>query len=270
MTLKSSRQWIVTGLFIAFSLPLVAGQATIEAVSDDDGQGGTIQLEYRGHSQVRMNLPEQPGGYLLVKDAVAYSVSTEDGQAVVMRLDALRGLGQLMPSPSPTDDVAKVIQLSQTGGEETVAGIRGQVWSLRYQDSDGQSRQEEMVLSDDARVLELTRAMTGLSTAMMAALGQEPPQGLDSLQARLEGKGILRMGQSMRVIALDGGLPPISRFSLPAAPTAMPGIEGLGNKLGELFGQKAEAQQERVGDRVEQEADNSIDKKVRGFLDSLF
>jgi len=261
-------QAMAFGFLIAFVVSALAGEATLEA--ENNGERASVQIEYRDGGLVRMSVPQQPEGYLLVKDRVAYSVSQQDGQAMVMRLDALRGMAQGMPVPSPTGDLASVGDMVPTGRHETVAGVSGEVWSLTYTDDQGQAQQAEVVVSEDPRAVAMTRAMNALAEAMASALGQSPNTTETAAQGRLSGKGILRWGHSMRVTELNAAQTPISRFTLPAQPMAMPSSGGFGDQLGKLFGEKAERQENRVGDRVEREADNSLDEKVKGFLDSVF
>lgn len=239
-----------------------AGKATVQA-TDDSGNSMNMDFEYRGDSQLRMSVPQQQGGYMLVDGDAVYSISQHNGQPMVMRLDKLLGSG--MPAPAtPGADVAGVSKLENTGRTETVAGIQGEVWMLTYTDAAGQTRTDEIVVSDDPRAVELSRAMMGLGQAMAKAAGQ--PAQDDPLIRQLEGKGMLRMGSQMRVTALSDADPAADRFALPAEPTEMPGMGALGG----LFGKQTDRQQQRTESRAQSETNNAVDGAVDKVLDKAF
>ncbi len=258
---------MTTGALVALVLATApwtaqAGKATVQT-TDDSGNSVNMDFEYRGDNQLRMSVPQQQGGYMLVDGDAVYSVSQQNGQAMVMRLDKLLGSG--IPAPAaPTTDVAGISELEKTGRTETVAGVQGEVWAMTYTDADGQTRTDEIVVSEDPRAVEFSRALTGMGKAMAKAAGQ--PVQDDPLARQLEGKGMLRMGSQMRVTALSGADPAAERFSLPAEPTEMPGM----GALGKMFGNQAERQQQRTESRTEGETNNAVDSAVDKVLDKAF
>lgn len=258
---------MTTGALTALALATApwaaqAGKATVQA-TDDSGNSMNMDFEYRGDSQLRMSVPQQQGGYMLVDGDAVYSVSQHNGQPMVMRLDKLLGSG--MPAPAtPGADVEGVQKLENTGRTETVAGVQGEVWMLTYTDADGKTRSDEIVVSDDPRAVAFSRALMSMGKAVASAAG-EPAQE-DPMARQLEGKGMLRMGSQMRVTALSGTDPAADRFALPAEPTDVPGM----GALGEMFGKQADRQQQRTESRTESETNNAVDSAVDKVLDKAF
>mgnify|MGYP003632751187 CR=1 FL=1 len=239
-----------------------AGQASIQSTAG--GQTTSVQLEYSGSKYLRMNIPEQQDSYLLVRDGRAYSVGVQEGQAYVMDLQSLPNVGFASVG---TSEVGAVSDLKNTGRVETVAGVRGEVWLLTYSDANGAIRTDELVLSSDARARELTRAMTAMAQSMANAPS-------NPLAQQIGDKGVLRLGDQMRVTAISAGEPDASRFELPAQPTAVPALGSIGDAIGGLFGKKVDRQIDRQQDhadqRVDWETDQVLDEKVKGFMDKIF
>ncbi|QHS10597.1 hypothetical protein [Sinimarinibacterium sp. NLF-5-8] len=234
------------------ALPLIAfagGTVTLEMGSGADKTRG--QLEFDG-SKIRMDAAGADEGYLLVHDQSAYAVTRQDGQTMVIDLASMGkmfgGLVEQMGSELPGQDVSKFIGLKKTGRAETVAGIKGEVHLLTYVDDDGQQKTDELVLSSDPRLREMTQALFTLSHAMARAFGVKADQinGTDKLAKELLGSnsGILRMGSDFRVSSINAASPAAARFALPAAPQQMPDLgkilqgqmpEGMPS-LGDLMG----------------------------------
>lgn len=259
--------------FIAFLLiqnPFaLAGEATIVGTSEN-GQQTSMQLEYLGSDRLRVNVPMQADGYLLVLGSNAYSVSSQNGQSFVMNLSDLPNLGVAPPAPARVEGVQ---ELSKTGRSETVAGINGEVWRMTYTDSSGNTHTDDMVLSSDPRARALSQAMNRMGQAMARGAGYQ-----DSMAPHLGNKGVLRMGNFMKVASITAQDPPATRFDLPAQPTAMPDLGAVGNRLGAALGsllsdkakRQVDRQQEHAEQRADYETDRTMDEKVGGFLDKLF
>lgn len=257
-----------TGALVALVLATApwaaqAGKATVQA-TDDSGKSMNMDFEYRGDNQLRMSVPQQQGGYMLVDGDAVYSVTQQNGQPMVMRLDKLLSTSGMQAPALPGGDVEGVSKMENTGRTETVAGIQGEVWTMTYTDADGQTRTDEVVVSDDRRAVAFSQALTGMGQAMAKAAGQ--PAQDDPLARQMEGKGMLRMGSQMRVTALSDADPAASRFALPAEPMEIPGIGSLGG----MFGKQAERQQQRTESRTESETNNAVDNAVDKVLDKAF
>ncbi|MES0873901.1 hypothetical protein [Sinimarinibacterium thermocellulolyticum] len=266
------------------------GKAVVEAGEGSDKQ--RITYEFDG-ALLRMDVPQQDGNYMIMRDGKIYSVTEQNGQPMVIDMS---GMGKMLGGiaqqsmASVNQDVDQFISLSDTGRTETVAGISGKVHVLTYVD-DGERKTEEIVLSNDKNLREMSDSMMLVSETMAKAFGVQIPEGSKRMSAELKGQGVLRFGTQYKLVSLSGSTPPPSRFTLPAQPQQMPDLGSLfsggaaanadagaagaantggGNPLGGLFGQKAQRQQERVEDRANQEVDQATDEAVDKVLDKAF
>ena len=259
---------------------LLAGTASAGTATIMNGKDATT-IEYAG-DKLRMNTDDE--GYMVIRDGRMYVVT--DG--TVMDASSMMGMfGAAIPAPGPS--AAKVEKLSNTGRTETIAGILGEIWEIRYIDDDGKAKTSEVVLSGDARAREFQAALGLMTRTLLNAAGKDT-RGADVMLREFESRkrGMLRMDDEFRVSALTDQRVAEDRFSLPSEPVSLPGFGGnatasdnedqaqAGNKggalgaLGGLFGKKAERQQERVEDRTESEVDEATDSVVDKALDKAF
>lgn len=259
-----SYRFIVT-LFAAASVATVApamagGTATIAS------QEQSMSLEYNGEL-VRMNVGDQSDTYMLIRDGRMYSVS---GDMVFDASSLMRNFAS--QAPAPGDDVGDFHGMKATGRTETVAGIGGEVYVIDFTDSEGRRQQKEAVLSSDRRAREMQDAFMQMTRVMAEATGTNT-SGAAEMDAALDGRGILRMGNEMRVTAISGSTPSASRFALPAEPQKLGGGEGeggLGAAISGFLGDKSERQADRAASRTEQEVDEQTDKAADGLMDKAF
>ncbi len=250
-----------------------AGTATIM----NAGSSRPTQLEYRGGDLSRMAADAQ--SYLLNRDGKLYMVQGAAGQETVIDAGSmLSTFGATTPrGPNPS----KVISLADTGKKETVAGIRGEVWALRYIDSDGKQHDTDLVLSRDPRVRELRDALHGFTLALLRG-DDDGVAAAERMTAELKqrGRGMLRFGSEMRVTELSDTRVADARFALPAKPMALPDFSALmggGSKpaaqdsaASGYLDQKADRQQQRVEQRTDEEVDQATDKAVDKLLNKAF
>lgn len=266
------------------------GKAVIEAGSGSDRTQSSIEFD---GSLMRMDMQGQADGYMVIRDGKIYSVSQQNGQPMVMDLT---GMGQMLKGmvnrsmASMDSDVNQFVSLTDAGRSETIAGIKGRVHVLTFVDDEGERRSEEVVLAKDKRLRELTDSMMLMSQTMAEAFGVEMPEGSERMNKEILGKGdgMLRFGSDFKVASIDGSTPSSSRFKLPAEPQQMPDLGSLmsganagagasgsantggGNPLADLFGKKADRQQQRVEGRTDREIDEATDSAVDKALDKLF
>jgi hypothetical protein len=266
------------------------GKAVVEAGEGSDKQ--QVTYEFDG-ALLRMDVPQQQGNYMIMRDGKIYSVTEQNGQPMVIDM---AGMGKMLGGmaqqsmASVNQDVDQFVSLGDTGRTETIAGINGKVHVLTYVD-DGEQKTEEIVLSNDKNLRDMSDSMMLMSETMARAFGVELPDGSKRMTTELKGKGVLRFGNQYRLVSLSGSTPSASRFKLPAEPQQMPDLGNLfsggaaanvdagasgsantggSNPLGDLFGQKAERQQQRVEGRADQEVDQATDKAVDKVLDKAF
>lgn len=272
-----------------------AGKAVIVSGEDESSQ---FQLEYFGNSLIRMNLSDEAGAYMLLRDGKAYSVFEQDQEVMVIDLASVGTMTSLLGDMSSgqnllgEDDMVELVSLTDTGLDETVAGISGDVYEITFVDGTGNTSTETLVLSSDARAREMTAAFMSISQSMAAAMQQQPPEGYGQLQEAMSDKGLLRYGTGFRVAYFEPGEPEASRFVLPAEPMSLDlsgMLDGLqqtngdatGTTRGGIFdgilGNQAERQQSRIEARSEREieqsereAEQKIDSTVDKAVDRVF
>lgn len=198
-------------LFV-FTTPLFAGgQATIRS---GGAQAQDVTIAWDG-DKVRLDVPGQPA-YMLVLDGKSYSVTSAGGQLMVMDLSSLPqhaapGQGQ----DQTPGTVARITRLENTGEEETVAGIEGDVYEMAWTDGQGNAQEGEAVLTDDALVREMQEAFWAFSQAMT---NQDEEIGT---RLREEGLATLRVDQDFVLKAISAETRPAEDFVLPAEPMDM-------------------------------------------------
>jgi hypothetical protein len=202
--------------------------------------GGTATLESGGNAKGTMKLywsggslklvPEGEPGYMVVRDNKVYAVSQVQGRTMVVDMAAMAAMAKGMnkqaggAAPEMTgDDIATLDSREATGGKETVAGIQGEVYNVTWTDGNGKQHSDQTVLSDDPRVVDMTRSFHAMASAMRTTMGKDGPDPMG--QELLDrGLGMLRFGDDMKLTSISGDTPAASEFELPAEPMKIPGM----------------------------------------------
>lgn len=270
--------------FLSSPFEAYAGAADLETSTGD-----TMKMEYRGKDKLRVNITSGDGeGYMLHTGGKSYFVGGEPGQEVVMDMASMASMaGNMGQQSAPPAMAGKVLSFEKTGRSEKIAGIKGDIYKVRYIDHEGKERDIELTLSGDPRVLEFRDAMLGMAQSMakFSSAGQDTTGDMEKELGK-RGLGPLRFGSDMKVTAISDRKIDNARFELPAEPmdmSALPGMGTGGNASGEgegggifssIFGQKSQRQQDRVEDKTEdaadRETDEATDSVVDKALDKLF
>jgi hypothetical protein len=211
-------------------LALVLGAQTVLAgTAQVTSQGKSMQIEYE-NGMLRMDVGQGEGAYMLLRDGHVYMVTNASGQTMVIDANqSLSMMGNMAGSSVPAAAAGKVLALDATGVMEAHAGVKGEVYKLKYADMDGKEVQTELVLSDDPRAKDFSSAMSAMAVTMSAVAGQNYSAAANDIEARLKSldKGVLRYGKEMSVTALSEDTVSASRFELPATPMDLSGLRGL-------------------------------------------
>ncbi|WP_193940523.1 hypothetical protein [Parahaliea mediterranea] len=234
---------------LALALGSTIASADIAEVTTEDGE--VMTFEYEGE-QLRINVQQNGEGYMLLRDNKMYVVSYNDGTPMVFDLgSAFRMFGQMAASATPNTVESKVISLKPTGADETLGGIKGEVYELRFVDHEGRERQDTMVLSSDPLAIGFRDAIENMANTLANNLDKEnlkqQVEASEKLQRQLADldKGVLRYGKDMQIRSIKDTTVDPQRFVLPAEPTDLGGMmsgmfgggEGGNNGgLGGLFG----------------------------------
>lgn len=257
-----------TGLFHSLASADVA-----EVVTE---QGDVMTFEYEG-DMLRVNTPDNNEGYMLARDNKMYVVTMNNGQPMVFDLGStFKMFGGMATSATPDAAQSKVLSLEPTGESETLAGIQGDVYTLRFIDHEGKEQQADMLLSEDPRAVGFRDAIQNMAMTMAAALDTEQYQDEleagEDMQKRLQAlnMGVLRYGKDMQVRSITESTVDPQRFALPAEPTDLGALGG--GMLGGILG--GGSQQEQPAEAEEEEQPTStageVGKAVGEALGNIF
>lgn len=260
---------------IALAAGLYQGAASADVAEVVNAEGDLMTFEYEG-DMLRMNMPSgdaKETQYSVVRDGRMYVVTQQDnGKAMVIDLSsAISMFGKMAENSTPDSISTEVISLEATGREETLGGMRGEVYELRHVDHEGAEKTSELVLSDDPRALGFRDAMQAMAMTVTNMLDEETFKDErkvgEDMQARLEdmNMGVLRYGQDMKIRSIEDTTVDAQRFELPAEPTdigtafseALGGGQGgsggdSGGVLGSIFGGGDQQEAPAEGEQQEQ------------------
>jgi len=205
-----------------------AGAADVVATD-----GSTLRFEYAGNN-LRLGINGEDSTYMVIKDDHIYMISNAAGRVMVFDANqAMVMVAGMAGTATPPMASSKVISLKNTGRKEKQANIEGEVYLLRYEDSEGQPKETELLLSDDGRAKAFRDAMSNFAQTMAKATGEDYKVASDDMLSKLESidMGVLRYGNDMTVITIDDAPIDLGRFTLPAPPIDLSG-------LGALFGKE--------------------------------
>jgi hypothetical protein len=254
-----------------------AGEIVTLQGKDESGKTYSMSFEYLDTDTSRLNVSQQgDNGYLLVRDGKAYNVGRHDGEWIVLDMAQLGKMASALGQNRSLglEHATQVIQMTNTGRSERVAGIKGNVYALKWRDHTGKTRHDELVLSEDRRVIAFTKAWTRATETIRRSFTDTPP-AKDELMVRIGGKknaGILRLGDEMVIASIEPTPDEPSRFELPAPITQMPDMGELMKGAG---GSQSEAEEGGLfggvfGRKADQETDNAIDRTINKVFDGLF
>lgn len=222
--ITTARRALYPAILLTLGLSATIAQADITEVVD--AEGNKMTFEYEG-DLLRINMDGQ-GSYMLLRDDSIYVVTDQDGEVMVIDLKQTMSMfGSLAKSAVPDMADVSVESLESTGRKETVAGIDGEVYLLKFVDHEGKRQQAELVLSPDRRAVGFRDAMHRMAGSMGDLVDQQETS--DKLQTQLGARnlGVLRYGSDMRVAAITETKVDAARFVLPAEPTDLSGLGGL-------------------------------------------
>lgn len=242
LSVKSSNRLFASLLFgiVALQAAQAGGTATVlagEDFSQPNLQVVRSSIEFDGTAHVRVQAENRREGYLIVRDNVPYAITALEGQPIVLNFaQMMQTMGGMARSLAPRSLITdgRYVNLTGPGAIETIAGFSGRVWELTTVNKAGRQRVDEMVLTNDPKVRELTDAMLSTGRLLARSLPELDADANERLAAELKqrGTGILRVGRSFRLEKLDTATPAPARFALPAEPTVLPDLRSFGGLFG--------------------------------------
>jgi len=222
--ITTARRALYPAILLTMGLSAAIAQADIAEVVD--AEGNKMTFEYEGE-QLRINMGGQ-ASYMLLRDNSIYVVTDQDGEVMVIDLKQTMSMfGNLAKSAVPDMANVNVESLQATGRKESVAGIDGEVYLLKFVDHEGKRQEADLVLSPDRRAVGFRDAMHRMAATMGDLVDQQAAS--DKLQHQLGERnlGVLRYGSDMRVAAITETRVDAARFVLPAEPTDLSALGGL-------------------------------------------
>jgi len=305
----------VVAVFLLFPIVAFAGQKVVlkmvaPAEGTAESSSHSMSFDYLNESTARMDVVlngnHNGSSYTLFRDGKVYGVYTMNGKTTVVDISSMKGMRNMMgqSNPNPAASEIKILDLSSTGKVESVAGIEGDVYQIVWRDEKGKLHDETAVLSGDPRAKEWTTHWLKASNQMQKAILGKVPESNISERLKKEGKGLLRLGNSIKVSSLTQSRNN-NQFELPAEPTAIPDFangsqipEGLGatsspatqqameramkakesvpsaEEQQNVFSKKMEEQKKRQGEKIDskvnRKVDESVDKAVDKTLGKVF
>ncbi|MFV0477457.1 MAG: hypothetical protein ACK5ME_06455 [Parahaliea sp.] len=227
-------------LFLA-SLAL-AGNTVISSYALADkaqvitAEGDTMVFEYEA-DKLRIDMPGNQQGYMLMRDNKLYVVAENNGQIMVFDMaSAIQMFGNMAQGATPEVLSAKIVSLDATGTKESVAGIDGEIYQLTFIDNKGVERSESLVLSSNALAIAFRDIIQAMSSAATAALQDSAYQNsldaADQIHTRLShlNMGVLRYGRDIKIQSIEDTTVADERFILPAPPTDLGALIGAAMK----------------------------------------
>ena len=226
---------IIGTLLLLASTQILAGSESGTATfkGTEGGSSAISQFEYLNETTARMNMQsdgKDAGSYMLFRDGKALVVANVEGQTMVMDMASMSKMasGFGTSAGQQTQGFTSSIQsMKATGKSETVAGIKGELYKLKWTEN-GTIREDDLVVTRDTDVVGYTRAWMTVVRSIEGAGVKQEVKG-DHLVARLEKDklGILRLGERFELVSIDSKRPDESHFVVPAATMQMPDIGSL-------------------------------------------
>lgn len=191
----------------------VGGAAMAQMAQEDEWAGDTT-VQWLDEGTMRMSFGSaEEDGYMLVRDGQTYNVMREGGEWMVLEVgDMMKGLVAAIQEDEPELQTGSV-KLKKAGGSETVAGIKGDRYTVTMVDGNGKEETGELVLTSDPLVTEFTRAQTSfVQIEGSEKLFDAMPKGQ---------RGILRWDGNFELVSISSDAPDASLFELPAEPQSM-------------------------------------------------
>ncbi len=218
---KPMKRLVRSALFAALipASPLMADGTAVFATGNTDAPLMTFYWQDRDHT--RLEADGQPA-HVLAIDGKAYGVVEMNGRAVAMNLESLSAIlgasGDVQRLGPNTVVPTHITAFETTGQTEVVAGIEGEVYQVSWEDSNGQARMDEAVLSRNPLVGEMQRALIqGMTQAMARSTGVS---GQEAASHELERRGlaVLRFADDFRLESINDADLSEATFALPRAP----------------------------------------------------
>ena len=199
-------------LIIGLSIALFADY-TLMIQTDDVQQ--SVQYQDDQHAVIHMS-KDDDSRMMLIGDK-AYIVSSEEGKETVMDMDEMRTmLGSLNINVEEEAKKAReelAMKVIKKGKSVTVAGIKGELWTIEYKERDGQVQRDDVVVTKNSDVVKVMSAYGRLLGRM--AMSKDDEENTVNFMQIEPGYVVIKADQ-YKVTSFKEGDIPSSVFELPA------------------------------------------------------
>ncbi len=225
----------LSSFFLSFFLFCSTLPATLNA-SDLIGKwaikdSSPITVEYHDENTFRMNMNSE--SYVLMNKGKGYIVSQDNGEWVATSMDEMArmmeqsGIGKFFNRNQPQMGREERPKIENTGREENIAGIIGQVYLITTTNRHGVKETAEVVFANDSRLLTLQNAQARLAQSWGTMSQRHPGQTMGDLMKRYEENGpggaLLRYEDMMILKSINETNIDPNRFTVPRIqPVNMP------------------------------------------------
>ncbi len=267
---------------LLFSASVFAGDISATYQYSD---GQTMTISVRDASHVRMDTT--PDSYMLLQGKKIYIVSKdEEGKWSAMDLDQMKGMAGMMGGllGKKKDATQYDMKLKDTGKQEEIAGLKGNVYSATYYENNKAVSTNEIVFCNKKDIQKINDAWISIAAGLAQIMGQDMSQLLEKSNrlAKENNYGVMiRMGNDMKLKSISQKSMEDSFFKLPAGvevmDTSMPmgdAEESQANQEENLSDSAISQDAKDVGQAARDEAKNAtvdeVRKGVRGLFDKVF
>jgi hypothetical protein len=176
-----------------------------------DAQHGRIDMKMSG---------TKDSNTILISGKKAYMISRENGETNVVDMDEMMKMALMFGGGMPMDAEEEQAaaeddgryQFKRTGKKERVAGIKGEVWQITYEE-DGRKKTEEAVMTDDSDYIDAMHAYEAVIKRMESGAGDMFPT--EDLYLVHDGYVPLRIGNEMTLKSFSDDNVDPALFTLP-------------------------------------------------------
>lgn len=267
---------------LLFSASVFAGDISATYQYSD---GQTMTISVRDASHVRMDTT--PDSYMLLQGKKIYIVSKdEEGNWSAMDLEQMKGMAGMMGGllGKKKDATQYDMKLKDTGKQEEIAGLKGNVYSATYYENNKAVSTNEIVFCNKKDIQKINDAWISIAAGLAQVMGQDMSQLLEKSNrlAKENNYGVMiRMGNDMKLKSISQKSMEDSFFKLPSGVEVMDVSMPMGDAVESQTGQEenqsdsAISQDAKdVGQAARDEAKNAtvdeVRKGVRGLFDKVF
>ncbi len=238
----NSNMKFLSSFFVSVSLSFLILLTTPNA-SDLVGKwkikdGPPVSMEYHDENNFRMNMGSD--SYALMNTGKGYIVSRDNNEWVATSMDEMRrmfeqsGIGGFLNRNQHQMRREERPKIENTGREENIAGIIGQVYLITTTNRYGEKESAEVVFANDSRLLTLQKAQARFAQSWGSMGQRHPGQTMGDLMKRYEKNGpggaLLRYEDMMILESVNETHIDPNRFNVPRIqPVNMPDRRDMDN-----------------------------------------